>query len=220
MGWDCFVFFNLLGWSQLSGISATSGHGISWDASVDVSSLIFFGFKWNSFRMFQGSFISSHATPFFLLLGGVNLLVFFHMFNRNIQIASMKPSIWPHCWWPVPFLLIHVPFSNHIHSCPSFSTGFHVEPNFFSWAKKCVILPFLAQDVEMVVETMAQTGKEPTFCMGNAPRPPQILWVGVAELEMGWTCFSMPVSQHINGYTNRLYKWWFYNTHTHIYIYI
>ena len=35
--------------------------------------------------------------------------------------------------------------------------------------------------MEMVVETMAQTGKEPTFCMGNAPRPPQILWVGVAE---------------------------------------
>ena len=89
----------------------------------------------------------------------------------------------------------------------------------FSWSKKCVILPFLAQDVEMVVETMAQTGKEPTFCMGNVPRPPQIFWVGVAELEKAGNV-EMPVSQHINGYINRLYKWWFYNTHTHIYIYI
>ena len=52
---------------------------------------------------------------------------------------------------------------------------------------------------------MAQTGKEPTFCMGNVPRPPQIFWVGVAELEKAGNV-EMPVSQHINGYINRLYK--------------
>lgn len=96
--------------------------------------LWFFGFKWNSFR---GHSFRAMPRLFFLLLGGVNLLVFFHMLNRNIQIASMKPSIWPHCWWPVPFLLIHSIISIHVRVfLPVFMLN-TFNPTFFLVQKMC-----------------------------------------------------------------------------------
>ena len=123
MGWDCFVFFNLLGLMILP--------TFSWSHQRP-----FFDFLASN-EIVSGVIHFEPCHAFFLLLGGVNLLVFFHMLNRNIQIASMKPSIWPHCWWPVPFLLIHSIISIHVRVfLPVFMLN-TFNPTFFLVQKMC-----------------------------------------------------------------------------------